>query len=474
MEEDPEIVNAPLHDESDPCEAEHSDSEPSSEEEDDWNTKKSLESIKDALRNDKILDLGDPSQEQQFLGRYGSFLGETTSDNDRNTLLHLIVEDAKDKVFGKYEPLVRLLISRHPGLAVVKDGNEKTALYIAISRKRDKLAHFICDNHPNVDQILNVPCYHSQNCLHLAVHRNIKLAGFLIERASEETLCAKDDQGRTPLHLAVDYTRCTVKQLEVVKALIQRGDKALDERTNAPHCLSAYRYHEHTHKDTERDEKSKEKDKSKWMEVKDEGGVHRKPEAAHKEDAGMKLIPPPQAGDARNVKPPSMVTRPPGNAPFDLETRKIDPPRRTNSILKPPGQPSGPSSSSGALKSSGGIKAMSNVESLVGNGKLGTIKKTRKKREKVESEVTKESADDVMSYLKLHCLRTRSHDAASDFLYGPNPENQIYFDLYDYNALTIREDHLKRSLDYLKLEDTLQYVFLANIKIEKPTPHKQG
>ena len=47
--------------------------------------------------------------------------------------------------------------------------------------------------------------------------------------------------------------------------------------------------------------------------------------------------------------------------------------------------------------------------------------RSRRKKEKPDLEITDKSADEVMTYLKLHCLRTRSQDAASDFLYGPNP-----------------------------------------------------
>jgi hypothetical protein len=47
-----------------------------------------------------------------------------------------------------------------------------------------------------------------------------------------------------------------------------------------------------------------------------------------------------------------------------------------------------------------------------------TTKPRVKKRIKEEAKVTEESADAILSYLKLHCMRTRNHDDAVDFLYG--------------------------------------------------------
>ena len=47
-----------------------------------------------------------------------------------------------------------------------------------------------------------------------------------------------------------------------------------------------------------------------------------------------------------------------------------------------------------------------------------TTKPRAKKRVKEEAKVTNESADAILNYLKLHCMRTRNHDDAVDFLYG--------------------------------------------------------
>ncbi|KAL8875188.1 MAG: hypothetical protein Q9198_006414 [Flavoplaca austrocitrina] len=90
----------------------------------------------------------------------------------------------------------------------------------------------------------------------------------------------------------------------------------------------------------------------------------------------------------------------------------------------------------------------------------------RKGRVKEEVKVTEDSANGIRSYLKLHCMRTRSHDKAVDFLYGRNQENQIYFDLIG-TPLTISKERIEEGLAHLKLEDVLQYVALPRLHLEK-------
>ncbi len=248
LDDEPKVVDTPQRDKE--LEAQDTDLEPSSDEDDEEevSTKKRFEEIIRDLKSGTI-DLRTEAVLKEFAIANASYLDQkTTGDGDNNTLLHMLVEEAKDKVFDTYQPLVGLLLARNPQLLGEKNSNEKTPLYIAISKKRDKLVRFMCDAHPKIDTVLNIACYDSENCLHVAIPRNVspKLAIFLIQKAGEGTLCAKDDKGNTPLNLAVDYDRATEAQLEIVEALVLQCDKAMDERTNAPNYFSPYRYHEYT------------------------------------------------------------------------------------------------------------------------------------------------------------------------------------------------------------------------------------
>jgi hypothetical protein len=400
--------------------ADGDDSEASSDDEDDEevNVKKRFDEIAIGLR-DSQLDLRDPTALAQFVVHNASYLGQkTTGDSDHSTLLHVLVEDAKDKVFDKYQPLVNHLVNHYPNLLSEKDGNEKTALYTAISKKRDKLVRLICDAHPQIANVLNISCYHSENCLHVAVRRNVspKLAIFLIERASPETLCAKDDKGNTPLNLAVDYERCTHSQLEIVQALILRCDNALDVRTNAPDFFSPYRYHEHTRANAKRPADAEVKKPAREAEKTTAQG--------RRDDAGPG--PGNGPGDAASGKFGKLsIGLGPGGPSMGGEMIKIRPLMRVNTGSEAP-YGKYPSGSATPLNIKLAIPTgATGPGSSDGNPSRSNPSKTpresgKKKRDKEESKVTEESAGMVRSLLKLHCMRTRDHDNAVDFLYGRN------------------------------------------------------
>ncbi len=435
LDEEPLVVESPLREK----DVEAQDSEASSDEEDDneVSVKKKFEEILRILKSDKY-DLTDQTKLDHFATVYANFLGRTTTgDSDQKTLLHLLVEDAKDKVFDKYKPLVKLLIDRHTDLLKVKDSNDKTSLYSAISKKREKLVRFICSTCPNIDAILEIPCYHSENCIHVAIRRNVtpKLAVSLIKDAGEKTLCAKDDKGNTPLHLAVAYERCTKAQLEIVKALIQQCDKAMDERTEAPDFFSPYRYHEHTHAEAKRvaeDEAkkaAKEKEKDAARGRKDEGGAAGGDGPGGKDIASTKFKVVTQGKDGKAPNP--VMAKGLGNTSSEAPSRKYEGPGETYS--RAGGAGTGGYKSAGLGPGSGepprfGLNSRTFTFGLGGSdGKEPDLKSPavpkesrRKEREKEEMKVTEESANVIRTYLKLHCMRTRSHDKAVDFLYGRN------------------------------------------------------
>lgn len=433
LHEEPFEVESPLREK----DVEAQDSEATSDEEDDneVSVKKKFEEILRDLKNDKY-DLADSAKLEYFATDHANFLGKTTTgDSDHNTLLHLLVEDAKDKVIDKYKPLIKLLIDCHPDLLKVKDSNDKTSLYIAISKKRDKLVRFICNTCLNIDAILEIPCYHSENCIHVAIRRNVtpKLAVSLIKYAGEKTLCAKDDKGNTPLHLAVAYERCTNAQLAIVKALIQQCDKAMDERTEAPNSFSPYQYHEHTEAKRVAEDEAKKAAKEKEKDVargrKDEGGAAGGDGPGGKDIVNTKFKVATQGKDAKAPNP--VMANGLGNTSSEAPSKKYEGPGESYS--RAGGAGTGGYKSAGLGSGSGEPPRLGlNSHTLTlglgsSDGKELNLKSPavlkesrRKEREKEEAKLTEESANVIRSYLKLHCIRTRSEDEAVDFLYGRN------------------------------------------------------
>ena len=240
-----------------------SDSEESDEEEDAFEdiVKVTFTEIRDRLKKRQLV-LDNDEAEREFEKKYGEWLSKQTTDEPQ-TLLHMIVEDASDDVIDQYERLVEFLFERHPELFDQQNSAQHTPLYMAVQKKRSKLVKFICDKLPSekVKRLLARPCLNGENCVHLAIRVKSSFARTLVRHAGADALCMQDGSGKTPLHLAVEYERCTDSQPKVVKELIKRGVEALDKETQDG--LSPYRLHEQTRReelDKRRAAQDKERD----------------------------------------------------------------------------------------------------------------------------------------------------------------------------------------------------------------------
>jgi len=243
----------------------------------------------------------------------------------------------------------------------------------------------MCSKEKDIDSVFRISCYQS-NCLHQAIKRSVdsKLVIYLISLASKETLCAKDDRGNTPLHLACDYDRCISSQLETVKAFVLHCDETLDQRTNPPYSQSAFQYHDFSREAARKAAETEAKAKLKEQKEKEQA------ERAAR-DADTKAIKTP-----REPKDPKAFAGPKGGVPMGGAAAPGANPdrgakdfaiRRSNTgsqalsqpaaLAVPSGAP-GPSSNDG--KSTSGVK--------------------KKSRRVKEDKVTEESANNVRNFLK--------------------------------------------------------------------------
>jgi len=187
------------------------------------------------------LNLGRKESRQEFFGTYGNTLFRKTQTYQQ-TLLHMIADTLGHK------SLTRCIVKRDKTLLEEKDDSGKTALHIAIVKKNVDFIDVVLKEVPTLDTILQMTCEHMRNCIHISIYHSLKkeFTVRLIKAASEKTLCAVDQDGLTPLHLAVEYPRCSETQLTIVKTLIEYGDGALDVFTKNPKGLSVYEYHYYT------------------------------------------------------------------------------------------------------------------------------------------------------------------------------------------------------------------------------------
>ena len=386
-----------------------------------------FDTIKKNIDDEKI-NLENPQEFKRFKDAYKDSLGKSTSETHyRNTLLHLLVEGAKDRDFGKYKPLVKLIIDEHPDILKNPDTSGRTSLYNAISRKRNKLVRFICDTHPDINSVLEQPCARSEDrketCVHAAIHNSsTRLAIDLIKKASKKVLCLQDFQGNTPLHSAVEYERCTEEQLQVVQILAERGESEAMKKRTKDTCLSPYLYHIYTRpkaisavKDATNNvvrEKGREPTQGKKMNnnVPILGGAVRKDgEGGNIKTAyGQRSHFNGEASDKNSlVRSPSLTTQ-----MLSMNHERPNVYSKTESaelaVRSPREFVESPSDSI-------------DKDAKILNVQDKDLKKTTetvKKKKKEKSKVTDASANAVKDFLMLHCMRTLSTKDAEDFLYG--------------------------------------------------------
>ena len=391
--------------------------------------------IIDKIAQNKI-DLRDPEKLEEFLNKYGDFLGECTSEeNEGKTLLHMLVESAKDQTFDKCEPLLRSIITEHPDLLEESDSRvNETPLYCAIAKRRNELVRLMCNTHSDINSVLRIICSRNKDtCVHAAIRKSVapELALFLISKASEEVLCLQDSDGNTPLHIAVEYKRCSKEQLQVVDLLAKRCKESMHKRSLGEACFSPYLYHMHTRPKAQppaaTTEVSKEKRKGPIQGKTYDGGIANEDSLTGKESQGSIL----KTDYREEMEAPVGVggqrMRALGN-PLD----KHSPMNPLSSISVRPSIENGPLSASyGDSRIAESTLAMDGLPrdrkdddpKAISRQDTNSKKSKRPRRSKKQEvvhlpPVTDGSADAVKDLLMLHCMRTMKTQDAVDFLYG--------------------------------------------------------
>lgn len=188
-----------------------------------------------------------------------------TEINNGPTALHLLpnILANSPKMSRQSDKSIKALVEflvKYEGGCLMRETAEYTGftpLHEAITHSDRPLVRWICQAYDNIDEILCKPSnYHKQNCVHLAIAtRNEKLASFLINLATPETLAAKDENGNTCLHLAAAHGAFDLGQLEIVRAIIDISDSHVRERDRGDlnnDCRSPFLHHLVTFEEAER------------------------------------------------------------------------------------------------------------------------------------------------------------------------------------------------------------------------------
>jgi hypothetical protein len=377
-----------------------------------------------------------------------SRLAVKTGDERQPTALHILAVKEKEDLPDdeKLMPLIDFLVRRPEHLLAEKDHAGLTPLYLAISEKKRKMVKWMCQAYDNIDSVLSISSHEKKNCLHVAIEKRVKVADFLVEQASANTLSAKNNDGNTPLHLAVEYKRCKEGQLAIIKAIVDKCDRVMRDSKDGDFnnaSLSPYLHHLETcekaeKEKAEKEKKKKEEEKKKAKNEKEaeKGSGRSRPDSdgpAARDGGQMGVKPIPPKAPAAPLAPSQ--DKYPEDMPLRRASTQMDAPLTLRKEAL-----SGKDSASG--KYGGGQQRATIVNSpTVGPAtdfpvpERGGEKESRKKDLLTRKPDTKESNNDgqrskvteIRNFLKLHYLRERDHDAALEILYGRNTTSGKHF-----------------------------------------------
>lgn len=195
--------------------------------------------------------------------RFGGWKKRTKNEYC-NFLHHL----AYSKPSGKpsLQWLMARAISKLPELMGEMDFTKRTPLTVALSnsQQNDMFVYAACKNTTAktkklIGEALKSECDEKNNergstCLHWAVQRaiNPELISIMTGFVPLEMFTATDVQGRTPLHVAVEYEACSAEQVDIVRALLVRGQAALNAKLASDYGqCNVYQHHEYTRRAVE-------------------------------------------------------------------------------------------------------------------------------------------------------------------------------------------------------------------------------
>ncbi|KAI9928834.1 hypothetical protein AWENTII_000931 [Aspergillus wentii] len=487
---------------------------------DDWFQEKRESFIKEL---DGLGDTSSDNERLQVVNAYRPFFDDTFDSLvglSTKTWLLYFASNSKSQTPKPWEPwLVKHLSSEFPHLLQESDpGRSEWALKKAVTKKLVWFVDSVLESQisdEDLQKALGPPegsNTRTSNCIHAAIQNNLvkSITLRLIERASEPILSALNEQDLTPLHIAVEYSRCTPAQVPIVDALIKHGNSAFD----TPDCRSVYQYHYYT-----RDNYSKSPPEQK-------PGVGRFLSLQNKKLA--RLMPPKstkhgdtsafQGGIDEKKRREDPSPKPyDGTEPIDKRQRELkqEAERMRTREPIPGGLKRAPTNRADIQSPSRDPRGADRKPPLANQSRTVSVPDNIKFREKedtyakgVAAQPSKPTqypgrpppppcADEIAEKLKLYYLRTtirstgkpntstykkagevRTYNSAERFLYGENNEHKKL--CFDFPARPLGQDekinfdNFRTAYQHTSFDPVLLYVKFGQLEVELPDPGPRG
>ncbi|KAK0636152.1 hypothetical protein B0T17DRAFT_69929 [Bombardia bombarda] len=449
-----------------------------------------LDAVSSALSAKGFVEANTAAQ-QAFLQKFGRYIASKPPTN-RNNVLHMMAADRSAIPW-----LIRHILKHYSARMDDKDNAGRQPLTVAIQVNKEEFIKAVLDSEyddKNLQWILGSPSSDSGNSIHDAIKNglNPKLTVDLINKVSGDLLSTRDNLGRTPLHCAVEYERCSKTQLNVVNALMSRSDLALDKKTNAH--LSVYQHHISTRPKQYRPAARKASAPAPALKPReqaprqshDKGMPEKKRQQSIETEESLKivgqnysdgLLPAQNPTPYRDMRSSGLrraltfkslsadceavsLTCPPSPTSHNCQESES---REAMTTLNPQAKSKKAAYSTSPNSGSKGPRSSATK-------KQG---KTVKKKSTDSAPVYSEYADQIASAVKLQYLRStfenrteseqRSHETAMNFLYGDSRTKHICFDLLQKENVMSLKSLKSGSYSQFDFDHVLQYVAVGPI-----------
>lgn len=195
-------------------------------EDEDENHHEFIRLVKGFIRGRYKLNLETTQEQHDFLLKYSEYFDSSDSGtvlhialNEYCRARHIISDEPKDGYLDRLKLLLQPIISSHPTLLKKRDHWGQTPLQYAIQKGLSCLIEFMCSCNPEAAATaLSYRGRRGQNSVHAAIEAGLELKSvdYLISICEVDALTATDENGNTPIHVAVSSNRIGGNELEAL------------------------------------------------------------------------------------------------------------------------------------------------------------------------------------------------------------------------------------------------------------------